>query len=157
MAISDLFAGYPMDIDAVLTGMQNTARTFGLPFVKQHRVYNSRLAQELGQWAESQDRGSRFHSATFGAYFAEGKNLGDMTVLQDLAAAVGLDPDQAERVLTQGRYRSAVDADWELARQRGITAVPTLSAADRKLVGAQPYETMVRFIESLGAKKKPLI
>ena len=114
----------------------------GLPFGDRRHTYNSRLAQELGKWAETRGRGDAFHRLVFGAYFADGRNIAQPPVLVALASAAGLPPAEAGAVLAEGRFSAAVDADWARSRQIGISAVPTFCVDGRRLVGAQPYEKL---------------
>ena len=150
MTLDDLFAGRNIDISAMLAQMRQTAAAEGLLFGDRRRTYNSRLAQELGKWAEVQGRGDAFHHAAFCAYFADGKNLAKPNVLIDLAAAAGLSPDEAETVLTERRFSASVDNDWERSRLMGITAVPTFCIDDRRLVGAQSYESLRALVTGSG-------
>ena len=146
-SLEDLFAGRPVDIPAMLDRLRRTAADLGLPFGDRIMTYNSRGAQELGKWAEEKGRGDAFHHAAFHAYFAEGKNIAEVDVLADLAEAVGLSSEEARRVLADGRYRAAVDAEWNRSRELGVTAVPTFILNGRRLVGAQPYEALVKLME----------
>ena len=43
-------------------------------------------------------------------------------------------------------FKGAVDADWNLSRQYGITGVPTFVAGRRSVVGAQPYEALEQLV-----------
>ncbi|NIP49262.1 MAG: dithiol-disulfide isomerase, partial [Gammaproteobacteria bacterium] len=52
-------------------------------------TYNSRLAQELGKWAEQMEKGDAFHDAVFKAYFADGLNIADANILADIANSIG--------------------------------------------------------------------
>ncbi len=149
--LDELFAGRGVDIPAVLARLKSTAAGLGLPFTERNMTYNSRRAQELGKWAEEEGRGDAFHLLAFEAYFAHGRNIGRLDVLQELAAAAGLDPQEARKVLAQGRYQAAVDADWQRSRELGITAVPTFQIQDRRLVGAHPYEAIRDLAISAGA------
>lgn len=135
-----------MNIPAMLDRLRQAAEELGLPVRERTRVYNSRRATELGKWAEAQGRGDDFHEAIFRTYFAEGRNISDVAVLRGVSSRLGMDPDEAERVLLQGEYRSAVDDDWDYSRRLGVTAVPTFLAAGRAVVGAQPYEVLERLI-----------
>ena len=65
-----------------------------------------------------------------------------------MVESVGLPPEEANEVIEMRTYRDKIDLDWSLARKLGITAVPTLVLGERQLVGAQPYEDMVRFIKN---------
>ena len=46
---------------------------------------------------------------------------------------------------------AAVDDDWKLSRQIGVTGVPTFVAGRYGVVGAQPYEAL----EALVRKAEP--
>lgn len=134
--------------------LRKTASDLGLPFGDREKTYNSRLAQELGLWAESKNKGDVFHTAVFNAYFVDGKNIAKIPVLVDLAASVGLSAGEAAEVLATRAFKSAVDADWSLSRERGITAVPTFVMKHDKLVGAQPYEMLERLMKANGVRKR---
>jgi predicted DsbA family dithiol-disulfide isomerase len=145
-SLEELFKGRGVDIPGLLHRLKAVADEEGLPFGERTMTFNSRRAQELGKWAETQEGGMAFHSAVFRTYFAEGRNIGDIRVLADLCRSIGLDPMQAKRIVADRSFADAVDRDWERSRRLGITAVPTLVMAGRTLVGAQPYEEMERFI-----------
>lgn len=131
----------------MLDRLRQVAEELDLPVRERTRVYNSRRATELGKWAEEQGRGDDFHDAIFRAYFADGLNISDVAVLRETCSRLGLDPDEAERVLAEGGCRNAVDDDWNYARGLGVTAVPTFLAAGRAVVGAQPYEVLERLVK----------
>lgn len=150
-SLDELFAGRGVDIPAVLARLKSTADDLGLPFTARSMTYNSRRAQELGKWAEAEGRGETFHRLVFDAYFAHGRNIGHLDVLLELAAAAGLDPLEAQRILDQKRYKAAVDQDWQRSRELGITAVPTFQVQGRRLVGAHPYEAIRDLALAAGA------
>jgi len=134
--------------------LKRTARELGLPFGSRTITCNSRLAQELGLWAESCEKGAEFHMAAFRAYFAEGINLAKTENLLQLVKDVGLPPAEAEKVLTSRPFREAVDRDWEDASFKSITAVPTFIMNHHKLVGAQSYENLVQLVTENGVNKR---
>ncbi len=137
-----------------MRNLRQTAADLGLPFGERKKTYNSRLAQELGLWAESKNKGDVFHTAAFKAYFVDGKNIGKIPVLVDLAASVELPREEAAAVLATRAFKAAVDADWSLSQEKGITAVPTFVMNHDKLVGAQPYEMLERLMEANGVKRR---
>ena len=73
--LEQLFANSHIDIELMMRHLKKTAADLGLPFGKREKTYNSRLAQELGLWAESKNKGDEFHAAAFRAYFVDGKNI----------------------------------------------------------------------------------
>jgi predicted DsbA family dithiol-disulfide isomerase len=154
LLLEQLFADYPVDIEGMMRRLNKTAADLGLPFGERTKTYNSRLAQELGLWAESKNKGDVFHTAAFKAYFVNGKNIAKIPVLVDLAASVELSGEEAAAVLATRAFKAAVDADWNLSREKAITAVPTFVMNQDKLVGAQPYEMLIKLMDANGVKKR---
>ncbi len=109
-------------------------------------TYNSRLAQELGKWAEKNGGGDRFHDLIFRAYFVDGKNIADHFVLIDISKKAGLDPLAAEKIIMKRSFKDAVDKDWEISRQMEVRVVPTFVAGNRRLEGAQPYAALEKLL-----------
>jgi predicted DsbA family dithiol-disulfide isomerase len=134
--------------------MKEAAAEAGLPFGDRVKTFNSRLAQELGKWAERNDKGDSFHHAVFKAYFAEGINIAKIPALVDIAASVGLPREEAEAVLVKRTLKEDVDQDWSLSQKIGITAVPTFVINNDILVGAQPYEMLEKVMEAKDVKKR---
>jgi predicted DsbA family dithiol-disulfide isomerase len=143
-----------MDIPAMLARLRSVADAEGLPWGTRKMTFNSRLAQELGKWAEEKGRGDDFHNAVFRAYFADGKNIAKKQVLLELIKKVGLPVKEAEEVLESRPFKAAVDEDWKLSMRRGITAVPTFLIDHQVVVGAQPYEVLEAFLVQNGIKKR---
>jgi len=154
LTLEQLFAGMPVDLPAIKARLAKTAADLGLPFTERTHTFNSRLAQELGLWAQSLGQGHAFHLAVFHAYFAEGRNIAQARVLIDLAAGVGLDPEQARSVLEGRILREQVDRHWQLARDRAVTAVPTFIMGIQRLVGAQPYERLAGLVQRAGVLRR---
>ena len=142
--------------------MAGLMKAEGLPYGDRTHTYNSRLAQELGKWADTQVEkrldpqpgGAAIHDALYRAYFVDQRNIGDVEVLVDIAAAVGLSASEARKVLVERTFKPAIDADWAQARQSGVTGVPTFAAGGHGVVGAQPYEAIEALLVSAGAQKR---
>ena len=154
-ALTDLFSGRsPEQIEAQQAQMRGLMKLEGLPYGKRTHTYNSRLAQEIGAWADTQKGGEVMHDALYKAYFVETKNIGDPDVLLEIVEANGLPVEDARKVLEERTFKDAVDEDWRKSRQYGVTGVPTFVAAGHGVVGAQPYETLEKFLESVGATER---
>ncbi len=134
--------------------LKKAADDAGLPLGDREKTFNSRLAQELGKWAESNDKGDLFHHAAFKAFFADGINIAKIPALMDIAASVGLPREESEAVLVKRAFKADVDEDWSLSQKNGITAVPTFVMNKERLVGAQPYEMLERLMNAEGVKKR---
>ena len=154
LALEELFAGRVDDLRAMQERMQGLMAQEGLPYGERTHTYNSRLAQELGKWADTQERGAAFHDAMFRAYFVTGENIADVDTLVGIAERVGLPASEARTVLSERRFQAQVDADWKRSREFGISGVPTFVANRRGAVGAQPYEVLEQLLTEAGAKPR---
>jgi predicted DsbA family dithiol-disulfide isomerase len=152
--LEELFNAPTEKITTMVEGLKQTAASLGLPFGNRTKTYNSRLAQELGLWAEDQSKGDQFHQAAFKTYFVHGENLSDHPVLLRLAAQAGLSEKEADAVLQTRSYAGKVDAQWQEARHLGINAVPTFLMGFNRVVGAQSYETLADLVKMAGAHSK---
>ena len=149
-SLADLFAG--RDLGPIHARLERLMDAEGLPHIARTHTYNSRLAQELGKWADTQPGSGSIHEAIFRAYFAESRNIGDIKVLTDVAQSVGLAAESARDVLRLRSSRDAVDADWAKSRREGVTGVPTFVSGHARVVGAQPYEVLEHLVKQAGAR-----
>jgi predicted DsbA family dithiol-disulfide isomerase len=63
--------------------------------------------------------------ALFKAYFTEGRDVGDLGVLADLAAATGLDREKTAAFLASDEGAEEVRLEESMAISKGISGVPT--------------------------------
>ncbi len=152
-ALADLFAGRKVDRKAMHAQMKARMDAEGLPYGERTMTYNSRLAQELGKWADTQPGGEAIHDALFRAYFVQARDISQPAVLLDIAQQVGLSVDGAREVLEKRTFKDAVDEDWKLSREYGITGVPTFVAGRRGVVGAQPYEALEQLVQKAATEE----
>jgi len=145
-SLADLFKGRNVDRKVMHAQMKARMDAEGLPYGERAMTYNSRLAQELGKWADTQPGGEALHDALFRAYFVEARDISQFAVLLEIAERVGLPADGAREVLEKRTFKDAVDADWKLSREYGITGVPTFVAGRYGVVGAQPYEALEQLV-----------
>jgi predicted DsbA family dithiol-disulfide isomerase len=152
--LEDLFAGRGVDIRASYLRMKGLMEAEGLPYGERTHTYNSRLAQELGKWADTQPGGEAIHDALYRAYFVDARNIGDEAVLLDVAESAGLSPGAAQIVLTDRSFSDSVDADWARSREIGVTGVPTFVSGEYGVVGAQSYEVLEQLLVNAGAERR---
>jgi predicted DsbA family dithiol-disulfide isomerase len=149
-SLADLFAGRNVDRKAMHAQMKARMDAEGLPYGERTMTYNSRLSQELGKWADTQPGGEAIHDALFRAYFVDARDISQPAVLLEIVKQVGLPVEAARDVLEKRTFKAAVDADWKLSRDYGITGVPTFVAGRYGVVGAQPYEALVQLVRKVG-------
>lgn len=79
----------------------------------------------------------------FAAFFGEGRNIGDDTVLRNLAEEAGVPPSVVDRAWSDPAYGEMLTANRAAAAQLGITGVPTFLIGNRILAGAVPMEMLL--------------
>ena len=145
-SLADLFKGRGYDIETMQAQMRARMAAEGLPYGNRSMTYNSRLAQELGAWADGQPGGEAIHDALFRAYFVDARDISDPAVLVEIATSVGLPAEAAREVIEKRTHKAAIDADWEKSHEYGVTGVPTFVIGRNGVVGAQPYEALEKLV-----------
>ena len=127
---------------------------FTFAFDDRSRIRNSFRAHQLIHWAGLAGCAHAAKQALFSAHFTRGEDIADLDVLTRIAAAIGLDPEEARTVLAEGRYAEAVREAETLWTGRGIQAVPAIVFAGRYLVsGAQGMENFGAILERLATDR----
>ncbi|MCI6639348.1 MAG: DsbA family protein [Pygmaiobacter massiliensis] len=87
----------------------------------------SRLALEGWYHACNMGKGSAYFDRIFNAYFLQEQDIGELSVLKDLAQEVGLDPDRFCQDLAEGRFREPLNQQDEYSRTvLHVSSVPTI-------------------------------
>ena len=109
----------------------------------------SRPALEAAEYAKEQAKFDQFHLAIFKAYWEESRNIGLRSVLRDVAEKCGLDGDELEYRLDEGRYAERVDRQNEEAKAFDINGIPAYIVGGYLIEGAQPYDNFQRLMEMI--------
>lgn len=109
-----------------------------------HRV--TMLAKKQGLMHKMADR-------VLLAHFTESKHIGDHKTLAELAAEVGLNREEVEKMLASDDMTNDVRADQQTGQQYGITGVPFFLINKKyALTGAQPTEVFVNALTKIIAE-----
>ena len=84
----------------------------------------SRLAHEAAAFAREEGRFEQMNHALFRAFFEDGQDIGQLDILEDLAASAGLERGRLSAAFQRQRYRQQVLKDEETAHQLGLSGVP---------------------------------
>ena len=107
-----------------------------------------RLAREIGGPA-LQDA---IVEAIFAAYFTQGRDIGDPSILADLAQPAGIDRQRTLAFLADPASTAAVDAEEASARDLGLSGVPSFVLDGHFLFsGAHPPETIAAALRRASA------
>lgn len=150
----DLFRSTQDDIDRKNQNMSTLMKNEGLPFNDRVYTFNSRLAQEIGVWAEKLDQNTSIHDNFFEAYFVHGLNIGLENVILEIVDKSGLDTDEAKKIIQNRLFSDEIDQHWKKSRNYGVTGVPTYVYNNQSIVGAQPLENLYEFLDYFNVPKK---
>ncbi|QIE41805.1 DsbA family oxidoreductase [Rhodobacteraceae bacterium SC52] len=141
----------------VYSQIDDAARAIGLElnFEGIKRTPNTRNAHRLILWSEIEDKQDAVVDALFTAYFIDGRDIGDVDVLADIADASGLDAAVVRRLLSGDNDISEIVDRDATARAMGLSSVPTFIVGGQHAVpGAQPAELWLQVIDEMtGAQK----
>jgi predicted DsbA family dithiol-disulfide isomerase len=114
---------------------------------------NTLLAHQLLHFAKARGLQREMKERLLSAYFVEGRHIGRIEELADLAAEVGLDREEVIRSLESGEYLPNVMADKRQAMAYGIHGVPFFVFEHKYAVsGAQPPEVFLEVLEQVAAE-----
>lgn len=136
--------GYdPERWNSMMNSLQRMLEEENLPWHERSFTTNTRQAMLLAQMTQIiyPDRFLPLHRALFHAYFAEGRNIGDQSVLRELATAHGLE-DVLPEAWESPQAIQVLLSHVEAAQQLGLTGVPTLVVAKRPFSGAVSTEIL---------------
>ena len=117
-------------------------------FEKIQRTPNTFVAHRLVWYAAQQGKQDAMVEALFRGYFLEGKNIGDVKTLTQMAAEAGLDRTETEEFLESEKGVVEVKAEEAVGRQLGIRGVPYfVFNGTESISGAQPPDIFVSAIQ----------
>jgi len=116
---------------------------------------NTVLAHQLVHYAKARGRQAEMKERLMKAYFEEGRHVGRIAELADLAAEIGFDRDDVERSLTAGEYLADVRADVAHAGELGIRAVPFFVIEGKYgISGAQESATFANALRRVAEERE---
>jgi predicted DsbA family dithiol-disulfide isomerase len=137
-------------------GVNRLAAQVGLQLRLHDRLINSRPALQAAEFAREQGRFDDMHLALLQAYWDEGRDVSDLSVLREVAARAGVDVAGMEAAVNANRFGDYLDARRQEAEELGINGIPAHVIDNRYLVmGAQPYDLFERVMAKVGVPKRP--
>jgi len=88
-----------------------------------------------------------FHDAVFDALWQDGRDVGDPDVLAEIAADVGVDPDEVRDAVDDDQLERELRERFDAARERGVTGIPTFAYGEHAARGAVPPEQLRRLVD----------
>lgn len=117
---------------------------------------NTLDAHRLLRWAGNEGRQNEVANALFSAYFEEGRNVGDRSVLHDIATSAGLDSAVIDVLLASDADKQEIGEEISMARDMGVSGVPCFIIDSKYAVmGAQSVDVLANAFREIAAMKNP--
>ncbi len=155
--------GRPPYTDEYLLNLTVLADQAGIELAERKHVPSSIPSLKAAEWARERGVFPRLHKAMFSAYFEQGRDIGSLDVLREVAVELDLDAGDMIASIEQGRFDERLEEKLEWSRVAGQGGVPrfifvaTLADGSTKragFAGAQDYEVFQQFMRKLGARAK---
>jgi predicted DsbA family dithiol-disulfide isomerase len=149
--------GIPLpEVEKMLDRVTGIAADVGLDYHYEdvHQT-NTIKAHELLHFAKSKGRQIDMKERLLKAYFVDGRHVGRVDDLADLAAEIGLDRDEAVRALEAEAFLGDVKADVAQAQAYGIQGVPFFVIDGKYGVsGAQDATAFTNMLEQVQSERE---
>ena len=151
--------GTPADGKRMNDQMAAIAKEVGLEYNFDKAIINNTLtAHQLLHFAKTKGIQNQMKERIFKAYYTEGKDIGKIETLVQLATELGLNEVETRKVLEENVYAKEVLADQEHAYQIGVQGVPFFVFNNKYAVsGAQQPETFAQVLEKVWNEEKPVL
>lgn len=149
--------GIPVEqVTQMLANVTGIAASVGLDYDYEHvHQTNTIKAHELLHFAKSKGRQLDMKERLLKAYFVDGRHVGRIEDLADLAAEIGLDRADVVHALTEETFLADVKADVAQAIEYGIQGVPFFVIDGKYGVsGAQDAATFANVLEQARTERE---
>ncbi len=85
----------------------------------------------------------RLHPSLFEAFFVKGLNIGDRSLLEDLARQAGMTDSQIAAAWEEKAVSDRLAQYRKAAQELGVAATPTFFIGEKRLDGAVPYAQLL--------------
>jgi predicted DsbA family dithiol-disulfide isomerase len=108
---------------------------------------SSRAALAACEFAREKGDAEELEARIYRAYFIEGANIGDDSLIARLAGQAGFDEQEVADAMHSPRYEMRLKNNALAAHQRGVSGVPTFFIGEYPLVGAQSSDVMRQILQ----------
>ena len=101
---------------------------------------NSLKVLQAIEHANSLGKGPALRDAMYVAYWEEGRDIGQMDVIQEIVESLGIEWAPVKTALSTNRYLDTVMEEFQEGHDHGFDGIPAFIIGDVKFTGAQPME-----------------
>lgn len=117
---------------------------------------NTLNSHRLIRWAANNGVQTDVVQRLFAAYFEEGRDIGDPSVLEMIASDAGMDAQLVSELLSSDADVALIEREDQLAHDMGISGVPTFIFNSRFLIsGAREADLLVKVIDKVLESEDP--
>jgi 2-hydroxychromene-2-carboxylate isomerase len=140
----------PLEIPAkakwMVADMKFFAERYQVPFqYNEHFPINTLTLMRGAMYAQREGFLLPYSNAVFKAFWADGKNLGDASVVSELLNHADLPAERILAATQEPEIKAALKSATEQAAMRGLFGAPTLFVGERMFFG----QDRIQFIEEL--------
>ncbi len=134
-------------LEMVMNNVKQLADEAGITFKFSGKLPNSRLALYISEFVRDKGKFEKFHKLVMDTYWKEGDDIGDLSLLLDLAESIGLNKKEILDYIKSDKPLIKLRKSSLELHSYGITGVPTFIIGDKVVVGAQPYEVFQKVVK----------
>lgn len=114
---------------------------YGIKFLNRDKKFNTHRAHLAGEYAKAQGLYEEFSREAFKAYHTDGKNLADVEVLNEIGSKLGLNIEEMNRQIDEGKFDDILINALALFEFYQVTSVPTFITNEKgSLTGIRDYD-----------------
>ncbi|MDO9375249.1 MAG: DsbA family oxidoreductase [Ferruginibacter sp.] len=139
--------------------MSGVAREVGLEYNFDKAIINNTLdAHRLLHLAKKKGGQNELKEKLFAAYYTEGKDIADRSVLTSIGESIGLEAEEISRMFSSDEFIDKVQYDQHVAEEIGANGVPFYVFNNKYAVsGAQAPDVFTEVLNKVWEEEKPIV
>jgi 2-hydroxychromene-2-carboxylate isomerase len=130
------------------------ARRFQMPLSPPPKDTDPTRAGAASLYAEEKGMLRPYLIAVMNAEWAEGKDIGDLDVLRDIATKIGLPADEVVSAAEDDRYLKQLQLNAEEAAQVGVIGVPSFVIGEQIFWGQDRIDFVIEELQMLSSGQR---
>lgn len=148
-----LLVTVPLKGEYSLRDFDRSARFYGIPFKFPEKFpVATHTAARAYYWLHGQDCGKAraFAHAVFRAYWIDGRDIGNLATIQDIAADLGIDRDALAEAVAQADIKERLKSETDAAIAKGMFGAPYLIVDGEPFWGADRLPQLEKWLATGG-------
>ena len=141
---------------SMMDGLIEMAQEEGIQLAPVRMLANSHRALLLAEAVKQEGREVfyKFNQSLYREYFIDGRNIGDIELLSEIARSSGVSEAVIEKAWNDEKYEKILQMNMSMAVKAGVTATPTFFIGQQQLTGAVSEAKLREAAEAAIAERK---